>query len=151
MLSSPGPGGPACRRCGLEVVANRAQVDVFEGMHYVCFHYEFEHPGDPDVECRAGGCPAAGEALMSLRGRVDGTELSQAGNTVVPAILALRQLGFNVTWEGPTIVARLGDARFQADDPVAVLGLVKLTETRHPWSAADAEIEDIMREFDLDG
>ena len=115
------------------------------------FHYEFEHTGDPDVECRAGGCPAAGAALMSLRGRVGGTELSQAGNTVVPAILALRQLGFNLTWEGPTIVARLGDARFQADDPVAVLGLVKLAETRHPWSATDAEIEDIMREFDLDG
>ena len=29
-------------------------------MHYVCFHYEFEHdPADPDEECRAGGCPSA--------------------------------------------------------------------------------------------
>ncbi len=29
-------------------------------MHYVCFHYEFEH-GDVDVddECHAGGCPSA--------------------------------------------------------------------------------------------
>ncbi len=29
-------------------------------MHYVCFHYEFEH-GDTDVdaECPAGGCPSA--------------------------------------------------------------------------------------------
>jgi hypothetical protein len=29
-------------------------------MHYVCFHYEFEH-GDADVdqECGAGGCPSA--------------------------------------------------------------------------------------------
>lgn len=29
-------------------------------MHYVCFHYEFEH-GDTDVdaECSAGGCPSA--------------------------------------------------------------------------------------------
>jgi hypothetical protein len=29
-------------------------------MHYVCFHYEFEH-GDLDVdeECGAGGCPSA--------------------------------------------------------------------------------------------
>jgi hypothetical protein len=28
-------------------------------MHYVCFHYEFEHdPVDPDEECPAGGCPS---------------------------------------------------------------------------------------------
>lgn len=28
-------------------------------MHYVCFHYEFEHdPADPDEECTAGGCPS---------------------------------------------------------------------------------------------
>jgi len=28
-------------------------------MHYVCFHYEFEHdPADPDQECGAGGCPS---------------------------------------------------------------------------------------------
>jgi len=33
--------------------------EVFERMHYVCFHYEFEH-GDTDVdaECGAGGCPS---------------------------------------------------------------------------------------------
>ena len=34
-------------------------VEVFERMHYVCFHYEFEHdPSDPDEECNAGGCPS---------------------------------------------------------------------------------------------
>lgn len=28
-------------------------------MHYVCFHYEFEHdPTDPDTECSGGGCPS---------------------------------------------------------------------------------------------
>jgi len=33
--------------------------EVFEQMHYVCFHYEFEHdPFDPDEECTAGGCPS---------------------------------------------------------------------------------------------
>lgn len=35
------------------------QFEVFEHMHYVCFHYEFEHdPVDPDEECSAGGCPS---------------------------------------------------------------------------------------------
>lgn len=29
-------------------------------MHYVCFHYEFEHGEfDVDEECTAGGCPSA--------------------------------------------------------------------------------------------
>lgn len=33
--------------------------ETFERMHYVCFHYEFEHdPADPDEECTAGGCPS---------------------------------------------------------------------------------------------
>jgi hypothetical protein len=27
-------------------------------MHYVCFHYEFEHDTDVDNECEAGGCPS---------------------------------------------------------------------------------------------
>jgi hypothetical protein len=36
------------------------RYEVFEQMHYVCFHYEFEHdPTDPDEECEAGGCPSA--------------------------------------------------------------------------------------------
>jgi hypothetical protein len=33
---------------------------MFERMHYVCFHYEFEHdPADPDDDCGAAGCPSA--------------------------------------------------------------------------------------------
>ena len=51
---------PTCRRCGRLVVLAKDQIGVFEGMHYVCFHYEFEHdPVDPDEECEAGGCPSA--------------------------------------------------------------------------------------------
>ena len=46
-----------CRRC--ELPAASADFEVFERMHYVCFHYEFEHTGvDVDDECSAGGCPS---------------------------------------------------------------------------------------------
>jgi hypothetical protein len=138
-----------CRRCRRPVVASAEQYDVFEQMHYTCFHYEFEHPGDPDVECSAGGCPAAGIALASLRVRVEGVEFSAAGDTVVPAILALRDLGFVVEKEDQGFVARLPNASFRADDPVAVLGLVKLAELRRPWRATDNEIDDIIVEFGL--
>lgn len=48
-----------CRRCGRAVVVSAAQYETFERMHYVCFHYEFEHdPAGPDLECTAGGCPS---------------------------------------------------------------------------------------------
>lgn len=139
-----------CTRCGLAVEASRGQYEVFERMHYTCFHYEFEHDGDPDVECAAGGCPAAGLSLMSLPFRVEGVDLAQAGNTVVPAILALRALGFEVTQEGEKFIARMGSSRFQADDPVAVLGLVKLAEIRRPWRATDSEIDEVLSEFSED-
>lgn len=145
------PEGLTCARCGRTVEASKNQYEVFERMHYICFHYEFEHPGDPDVECSAGGCPASGLGFPSLRFRVEGVDLVQAGNTVVPAVLALRALGFTVSQVGADFVAVLGDSRFQADDPVAVLGLVKLAETRRPWRASDVEIDQAIAEFGTGG
>ncbi len=118
-------------------------------MHYVCFHFEFEHRGDPDVECSAGGCPAAGIRVPSRFVRTDGVDLIAAANTVVPAILALEANGFTVTQEADLIVARAGNTRFAAEDPVAVLGLVKLAETRRPWRADDAEVDDVLGRFSL--
>jgi hypothetical protein len=48
-----------CLRCGRPVRVSAAQFETFERMHYVCFHYEFEHdPSDPDEVCSAGGCPS---------------------------------------------------------------------------------------------
>jgi hypothetical protein len=50
----------SCARCGRPVNVSRADFETSERMHYVCFHYEFEHdPVDPDEECGAGGCPSA--------------------------------------------------------------------------------------------
>ncbi|SFH47176.1 hypothetical protein SAMN05421678_118143 [Actinopolymorpha cephalotaxi] len=49
-----------CRHCGRPVVVSAEQFEVFERMHYNCFHHLFEHdPFDPDEECIAGGCPSA--------------------------------------------------------------------------------------------
>jgi hypothetical protein len=138
-----------CRRCGLVVSAVAEQYDVFEQMHYVCFHYDFEHAGDPDVECAAGGCPASGTSVPAAWVRVSGVDLAQAGNTVVPAILVLEAMGHTVTREGDRCVAKNGNARFSAEDPVAVLGLVKLAESRRPWRASDSEISEVMARYDL--
>jgi predicted kinase len=52
-----------CRRCDQPVRASRDHYEVFERMHYVCFHYEFEHdPADPDDNCGVPGCPSPAAA-----------------------------------------------------------------------------------------
>jgi hypothetical protein len=64
--------------------------------------------------------------------------IAAAGNTVVPAVLALESLGYVVTQAGSLFEATNGNDRFVADDPVTVLGLVKLIETRTwSWTASD--------------
>jgi len=50
-----------CARCGRPVVRNHDRFATFERMHWVCFHYEFEHfggAGDPDEACADPSCPA---------------------------------------------------------------------------------------------
>lgn len=57
-----------CRRCGRPVRVSREHYETFERMHYVCFHYEFEHdPADPDEECTAGGCPSGAIAAADRK------------------------------------------------------------------------------------
>lgn len=46
-----------CRRCNQPVVENADRYDVFEQMHWLCFHLEFEHQADPDVACGDPSCP----------------------------------------------------------------------------------------------
>lgn len=41
-----------CQRCGRVIeVDPDLSVGAFEGMHWLCFHLEFEHNTDPDVAC----------------------------------------------------------------------------------------------------
>lgn len=48
-----------CKRCGQPIVVDpNLSHDVFEGMHWLCFHLEFEHSTDPDLPCTdVAGCP----------------------------------------------------------------------------------------------
>ena len=79
--------------------------------------------------------------------------ITAAGNTVVPALLTLEALGFRVeVTEGDNSVCRAarGDESYVADDPVTVLGLVKLVELRSwDWAASDAEVNAALKRFPL--
>jgi hypothetical protein len=50
---------PQCRRCGWPVRINRDRYELFEKMHWICFHFEFEHTPefDPDEPCADPSCP----------------------------------------------------------------------------------------------
>lgn len=48
---------PLCVRCQQPVVVNRAEYALFESMHWLCFHLEFEHLADPDEACGDPSCP----------------------------------------------------------------------------------------------
>ena len=81
--------------------------------------------------------------------------IAAAGNTVVPALLALEGLGFEVTTQsssvGETTIAVRGEEKYVAEDPVTVLGLIKLIELRTwQWSATDSEIEKTLHKCRLD-
>ena len=68
-------------------------------------------------------------------------QIAAAANTVVPALLALESLGYAVVVDGSLVVATADNERFAADDPVTVLGLIKLIEARSwNWRASDEEI-----------
>jgi hypothetical protein len=46
-----------CKRCNKPVTVNGDRYDIFEQMHWLCFHLEFEHDGDPDEACGDPSCP----------------------------------------------------------------------------------------------
>jgi hypothetical protein len=81
--------------------------------------------------------------------------LANAGNVVIPAYLALLQRGLlvhrepsAVTESGMGWVAENATHRFAADDPVSLLGLVALHETRgSEWQASDEEIDRFLIKF----
>jgi hypothetical protein len=54
----------------------------------------------------------------------------QAENTVVPALQAVESLGFAIEVNGDNIYARRGQEKYGAEDPVTLLGLIRLVELR---------------------
>ena len=79
-------------------------------------------------------------------------QLTNAANVAIPAIKLLRDLGYTIRLARPhgLFTAEKDGNRFSSDDPVAVLGLVRLYEARgEDWGIEDAALQDIGREFGL--
>jgi hypothetical protein len=82
--------------------------------------------------------------------------IMDAGNTVVPAYPALRPRGYTVrlderSTDGSEERWTAEDSRcvLNAGDPVTLLGLAALVETRGDgWQASDEELDRFVSEFD---
>lgn len=82
-------------------------------------------------------------------------QIANAGNTLVPAYLALQAKGYHVAWKRGD--AAPGDemwfaegplGRFIAEDAVALLGLVAMREQRGSnWKATDEQIDEFMSNY----
>ena len=46
-----------CKKCGKLVHKPPAEYELLEGMHWLCYHFEYEHSGDPDTYCNDPSCP----------------------------------------------------------------------------------------------
>jgi hypothetical protein len=76
--------------------------------------------------------------------------LSAAGNTVIPAILLIREIGYTLTIdkEKSCFLAEKDGNSFEAEDPTMVLGLIKMFEIKgENWKASDSEIEKVLKEI----
>ncbi len=81
--------------------------------------------------------------------------IADAGNTLVPAVLALRAAGFTVSREprsdGEWWRAETDELELIAADPLTLLGLAAMRRNRGAdWKATDAEIDAVIREYGLD-
>lgn len=73
------------------------------------------------------------------------TKIVAAGNTLAPALSILRKLGYTVTREKSDeqqYRAQNETCVFSADDPLTLLGLVKIYEVRgHDWQPSEEEVQ----------
>jgi hypothetical protein len=83
-------------------------------------------------------------------------KMADAGNTMIPALLVLEKIGFTVSMDRsiqPNLFrATRADEIYVAEDPLRLLGLVKLIEVRTwDWRPSDAEIREALRQYELGG
>jgi hypothetical protein len=97
--------------------------------------------------------PLARRARAGAFGVKPMEHIAAAGNTEVPAFLALLKEGCRVDRElvpefGERWIAEKGDLRVSAESPLQVLGLYWMRRQRGPsWQAEDAEVEAFLKHF----
>lgn len=160
-----------CRRCGRVIEVNpELSVSALEGMHWLCFHLEFEHNVDPDVPCSdVWSCPWRivqhyEEKLRELEvdpdsvrkdainAYVDATrEVSAAGPRVEAARLAAATRSIVYVDVDDTLIRSAGGKRMPVPNVVRhVRTLFEAGAELYCWSAGGARYaEEAAREVGL--
>ena len=80
-----------------------------------------------------------------------------AGNTEVPAYLAIIEMGYSISLlnesseAGSMWVAKKEETKFVASNPLELLGLITMRERRGlNWKASDREIDDYLAQFSME-
>ena len=80
-------------------------------------------------------------------------KLAAAGNTEVPAYLAVKEMGYTITVKDLSNKEKLWSAakdgdEFLGGDPLEILALIKLYEVRgESWQANDSEIDKFLQDY----
>jgi hypothetical protein len=76
--------------------------------------------------------------------------ITTAGNVLIPAIKLIKELGYQLKFENNCFTAERNDDIFTAEDPIYLLGLIKLIEIRgENWRVDDDECEKIGKEYEI--
>lgn len=93
---------------------------------------------------------------IAIDGLVDRVpiQLGAAANVLAPAILVLEAQGWQLEHsphnQGARWIARRGIAELLGDDPLQLLSLAAITDTRGTdWEASDLEIDQVKRRYEL--
>lgn len=76
--------GPNCKSCGYQV--EKQDAEVFEGMHWLCFHFAFEHNANPDEPCRSRNCPSWHLQILKAHIQEQGDDPDSIINTEIERI-----------------------------------------------------------------
>jgi hypothetical protein len=74
--------------------------------------------------------------------------ITSASNLFAPAYLTVVERGYAVHKGGDLLVATKGDDTFTAEDPILLLGVIAMAETRgENWTATDQQIDAFLEWF----
>lgn len=118
-----------CRACGGRVLVTARWFEVFERMHYGCFHYAFEHGDfDRDEECTLDGCPSAAIEPWHVTNDPRDALVGQLLDDLRSGDLAGESLVTSVEREGPGVIR----ARFDEQAYLVTVRRVAQHPTQHP-------------------
>lgn len=86
-----------CKSCLEPVESSSEDYYLFEGMHWICFHFTFEHNTDRDKPCSDPSCPW--NRINDLKEKLSSaSKLNSGVNISVADVMWVVQNKFGITY-----------------------------------------------------